>query len=422
MDVPQLLLSESAKEVSRKRKSNNSSREKKVLWWKPNLGDGSLHKMADLEILRKLTQRNYKIHLIVPATKDRMILLTNNSKVHITSVRMKYLPLILPLARSIMLSILLPFYIISFRPEFIIGEPDVSILSFFPTIILSKMRKIKLILDIRTVPVETFGFKGFLMKSLFVVSVLFAKRYFDGITTITSLMEREVCERFQLASKKRGVWTSGVSIELFSPSKYISAISDFRDKLGISSRFVVFYHGVFSATRGLQQSIEAMEIVKKAYPDIILFLLGSGPVASNLGQLIQEKELESTVIIHNPVDQSEVPRFISMCDVAIIPLPDNQFWRSQSPLKLFEYLAMEKVVILTKIPAHTAVIGDAKCGLFISSVDPVEIAEAIENAYLNRSNLRNWGRTGREIVSEKYTWEKVSIDLDNFLSSIDNIT
>jgi hypothetical protein len=39
---------------------------------------------------------------------------------------------------------------------------------------------------------------------------------------------------------------------------------------------------------------------------------------------------------------------------------------------------MEKAVILTDIPAHRAVIGEAKCGVYISSVNPMEIAKAIE--------------------------------------------
>ena len=231
-------------------------------------------------------------------------------------------------------------------------------------------------------------------------------------------MKDEICSRFHLNPKKVGVWTSGVSPELFNPSEYISKVSEFRLKLDLASKFVVFYHGVFTASRGLKQSIEAIEILKNTNPNLTLFLLGTGSMASEIKSLIQEKGLEYNVIVHNPVDQKEVPLFISMCDVAIIPLPNNTFWRSQSPLKLLEYLAMEKVVILTNIPAHTTVIGKAKCGLYLSSIKPEEIAEAIDNAYINRSNLESWGRIGRAIVMENYTWQKVANDLENYLSSI----
>src|SRR4030067_289454 len=134
-----------------------------------------------------------------------------------------------------------------------------------------------------------------------------------------------------------------------------------------------------------------------------------------LRALIQKEGLQENVIITNSVNQSEVPKFIGMCDVCIVPLPDHPYWRSQSPLKLLEYLAMEKVVILTDIPAHRAVIGEAKCGIYISSVKPIEIAKAIEYAYLNKENLQELGKIGRAIIKEKFTWAKVAGDLENYL-------
>jgi glycosyltransferase involved in cell wall biosynthesis len=81
---------------------------------------------------------------------------------------------------------------------------------------------------------------------------------------------------------------------------------------------------------------------------------------------------------------------------------------------------MEKVVVLTDIPAHRAVIDKAKCGIYVSSVKPMEIAKAIEYAYFNKENLGEWGKIGRKIVEEEYTWEKVARDLENYLLSIDD--
>jgi glycosyltransferase involved in cell wall biosynthesis len=82
---------------------------------------------------------------------------------------------------------------------------------------------------------------------------------------------------------------------------------------------------------------------------------------------------------------------------------------------------MEKAVILTDILAHRAVIGEAKCGIYISSVKPMEIANAIEYVYLNRDTLEERGKIGREIVKREYTWEKVAGKLENYLLSIDEL-
>jgi glycosyltransferase involved in cell wall biosynthesis len=217
-----------------------------------------------------------------------------------------------------------------------------------------------------------------------------------------------------------GVWTSGVSETLFNPEHYVADRSRFREKLGLNGKFVIFYHGVFSHTRGLMETVDAMKILAPKYPDIIFFLLGTGPLAPKLEESTQDMVIHKNVIVAKPVGHSAVPRFISMCDVGIIPLPDHPYWRFQSPLKLLEYLAMKKPVILTDIPAHRAIVDEAKCGVYVSSVKPTQIAEAIEYAYRNRHNLEEWGEIGIEIVRKTYTWSKVAKDLENYLNSIDN--
>ncbi len=42
----------------------------------------------------------------------------------------------------------------------------------------------------------------------------------------------------------------------------------------------------------------------------------------------------------------------------------------------------------------------------------------IEYAYVNKENLNVWGKIGRKIVKEKYTWEKVAEDLEDYLLSV----
>jgi glycosyltransferase involved in cell wall biosynthesis len=322
---------------------------------------------------------------------------------------------------TIVLVLFLPVFIIISRPDFIIFDPDIHILSCFPGLFVSKFKKVKSVLDIRSVPVETVGFRGFQRRFWFSVSILVAKKLFDGITIITPSMKKKICNDFDLNPDNVGVWTSGVSDSLFNPKNFISESAELKRRLGLTGKFVVFYHGVFTPTRGLTETIDALKILLPKYPDIVFFLLGTGPLASKLSALIQKEGLQGNVIIADSVDHSEVPKFISMCDIGIVPLPDHPYWRFQSPLKLLEYLAMEKVVILTDIPAHRAVVGEAKCGIYISSVEPMEIAKAIEYVYLNKDTLEERGKIGREIVKREYTWEKVAGDLENYLLSIDEL-
>jgi glycosyltransferase involved in cell wall biosynthesis len=131
--------------------------------------------------------------------------------------------------------------------------------------------------------------------------------------------------------------------------------------------------------------------------------------------LVQELNIQDSVIFHGNVRYQDVPSYIAMSDLPIVPLPDHPNWRNQCPLKLLEYLAMEKAAVLTDIPANREIVGKCECGIYTSSVDPEEIAQAITHAYHNRDSLGKWGKVGRGIVEDRYTWEKVAKELLDYL-------
>lgn len=401
------------------RRKTNNLQGRKILWVSPIILDTHLHKTAFLHISRQFAELGYDSSII--AVQSGNVPQIENSQVRIISVPLRYVPVVSPVMFTVVLFFFLPIYIILSKPDFIIMyQPEVSVLSSIPGLLVSKFKRVKFVLDVRSTPVETVGFRGFMQTFWFSTSVLIAKKLFDGTTIITSLMKKEVCNRFHINPNKVGIWTAGVSTTLFNPKNYISESTELRRKLGLSGKFVVFYHGVFTATRGLTETIKAIKILKHKHPDVAFFLLGTGPIVSMLKALIQEEGLQDNVIIHNPVNHAEVPKFIGMCDVGIVPLPYHPYWRFQCPLKLLEYLAMEKVVIVTDIPAHRAVVGEWKCGIYASSAKPSEIAKSITYAYHNREKLEKWGKFGRTIVNERYTWEKVAEDLENYLLSIED--
>jgi glycosyltransferase involved in cell wall biosynthesis len=392
--------------------------QRKILWINPVTFDMFPHQASNLELLRSMEKRGYASILITVRSKKKPIQI-ENSRVRIISVPLRFVRFLSSFMFAIGLFIFLPICILVSAPQFlIVNQPDLSIFGLIPNLLFSKLRGIKFVLDIRSTPVEVSGFRGFQQKRLFSISVLVAKKLFDGMTIITSLMREEICNAFGIDPCKVGIWSSGVNTALFSPENCTSDGVGLRRKLGLSGKFVVFYHGAFSVTRGLKETVESIKVLGSEYPNVVVFLLGTGSMVSTLKHIVHDEGLQESVIVHDPVDYAEVPKFIEMSDVCIVPLPDHPYWRSQCPLKLLEYLAMEKAVIVTDIPAHRSVIGDEKCGIYISSVTPSEIAKAIVYAYHNKEELAEWGKSGRAIIDKKYTWEKVAEDLENYLLSI----
>jgi glycosyltransferase involved in cell wall biosynthesis len=388
---------------------------KKILWVTFLVLDAQLHKTSQFEILSNFAKKGYDTNLISIRSKKKFG--NKKSQISIFAIPLRNVPLLTSFIFAIFLFLFLPFYILATSPGFIIIQPTIPIVSFIPAIFISKIKKIKLILDIRTITIQT-GYRGAIHDFIFTTSILMAKQLFDGITIITEAMKKEISIKYVLDANKLGVWSSGVSPLLFNPENWLINGKKIRQQLGLIKKFVVFYHGALSPNRGLIETIKAINLLKKKYPQIILFLLGSGPLTFELKQLIEKLRLKDFVIVHDAVEYEDVPKYISMSNVGIIPLPDIHFWRFQSPLKLLEYLSMKKVVIISDIPAHRAVVGREKCGIFVSAIKPIEISKSIIFAIKNQDKLSEWGAIGRSIIQREYTWGDVANSLEDYLLSI----
>ena len=384
----------------------------RILWIKCKRFERDVDKATWIEMVKHINGKSHNIYLIIPALppKYELNLLRHNVK-YISRLSFKIL---YSLSFSFNLFFYSYFLIHSFHPDIIILD-EVSLFAFLHFIFLSKLKliKVKFVLDIRSIPVEVYGIIRKTKKRIFEIALYSFKYLLNGITVISPTMRKEVINKYNVPSQKIGIWSSGVSPEEFSPEKmHISSNFIFGDK------FVIIYHGVLTKNRGLFESVKALNLLRDKYPDIVFFILGNGYIKEELISLVKKLRLEEKIIFHSPVPYEEVPQYIKLCDVGIIPLPDIIWWRVSSPLKLMEYLAMEKPVIVTDIEAHRNVIGNLPCGIFIKSSEPEEIAKGIEKAYKMRNKLKEIGKTGRKLIISKYTWEKQAENLIKFLAKL----
>lgn len=338
--------------------------------------------------------------------------------IHMISIPIKYFPVVSPILYGLTLFLFMPFYLLKIRPDFVIADTHtVPFLILVP--ILSKLIGCKLIVDIRSTPVVT----NFRTDVSFRVSVLLAKKSFDGMTIVTPMMKEEICKSYGINPNWVYVLPNGVSESFLKTKKSKSEVNRLKKQLGLMDKFVIMYHGSLDRLEkgGLIESIQALTFLVTEYPDIALFFLGSmkEQTRATLNKIIEENNLKQNVVLHDPVSYSEVPKYILMSDLGLVPLPNIPIWRHQQPLKLLEYLAVGKVVIVADSPAHRFIVGDNKNGIYFSAVSPNSISRAIKYAYENKDKLDKWGKIGRKIIEERYTWESVGKELLEYLLKIE---
>ncbi|MGD0550667.1 MAG: glycosyltransferase family 4 protein [Candidatus Bathyarchaeia archaeon] len=379
----------------------------RILWVCHEYLGSDLDQTTQMEMLDALTRSGNVVHLLVPYCDARFV------SEHIRSlpaVRWKYLS-------SLTFCVIMMFYLPLFARKKRIEVVLVDSASIFGTILVALLPRFSILLDIRSPPKrdELAGMRGLVIDLQYRLSLHFAKHICAGITVVSEQLKIDICRQFRIRHDFVGVWTSGVSTRLFVPDRDVSRRENLRKSLGFSDGFVLMYHGTLEARRGVRETIEALDALKVRCPNLRFLVLGAGPEETGLRRMIEQLRLEDRVAMLGRVDYKVVPDYISACDVGIFAFPIHGWWRASSPLKLLEYLAMEKPVIASDLPFNREVIEQGQCGILIQSNNPAEMSNAIERLYQNPELLQSMGKKGREFVERNHTWEAKAANLEEFL-------
>jgi glycosyltransferase involved in cell wall biosynthesis len=227
-------------------------------------------------------------------------------------------------------------------------------------------------------------------------------------------MKNDIIYIFNIKNDRISGWTDATSLEHFNYEKNIFYGTKIRKEFNIENKFVVFYHGHITTERGLVDCAKAMIELNETCPEIILFLLGHGPAVSKIKIIIKNNKLKN-IILHEPVDYVDVPKYIALADIGIVPLPNLKIWANQVPNKLLEYLSMKKPVIVSDINPHREVVNSEPCALFFENTGPHNIKVAILEAHRKKRQLYDCAFIGRNIIKEKYNWVSSSKVLEKYL-------
>jgi glycosyltransferase involved in cell wall biosynthesis len=221
----------------------------------------------------------------------------------------------------------------------------------------------------------------------------------DLMFAISPMHAKEIVAEFNLPPQHVHVWPSSFDADVFNAEKNSRNRFRVRRELKIGNEFLLIYHGVLAIGRGLSELVEATRMVRESRDDVLLLLLGKGPDEQGLRELAKRSNLEGVVLFHGPVLYEEVPRFIAAADAGVVPLPDHPLWRAQAPIKVLEYMAMGKPIILTDIPAHKWLVGNRRDVFFCGRGSSAEIAQAILQCISKRDKAEIHDRTAAKFSS-----------------------
>jgi glycosyltransferase involved in cell wall biosynthesis len=144
--------------------------------------------------------------------------------------------------------------------------------------------------------------------------------------------------------------------------------------------------------------------VKKSVPSALLLLVGKGKNAEQLKKLTSELGLEDVVEFTGWVDFRLVPDYIKASSVCLVPHESNPHTDTTIPHKIFQYMLLEKPMVVTDAKPLKRIADETGCGLVVPSNDPVSMAQAICRILEDPNLQEELGKKGRKAALERYNW------------------
>jgi len=196
---------------------------------------------------------------------------------------------------------------------------------------------------------------------------------------------------------------NGVDIDRFKPD---CGGPDIRAALGVSDKVVVGFVGTFGPWHGAPVLAEAIGRISDSARCHFMFI-GDGEQRGTVERVIDSAHKNAVVTFAGRIPHARVPSYLDACDIFVAPnvgLGDgSEFFGS--PTKLFEYMAMARPVVGSRLGQIADVIEDGSNGLLAEPGNSEALARAIEGLASDAELRTRLGLAARQTVIERYTWK-----------------
>lgn len=169
------------------------------------------------------------------------------------------------------------------------------------------------------------------------------------------------------------------------------------------------WHYLFS---GLKEV--ALELSKTQNRNIKLLTVGDGDAYEELQQIRESYNLHDRIILAGKKSYQEIPAFIAASDVCLLPAyPTEKIMQDIVPIKMYEYMAMKKPVIATRLPGVLKEFGEDNGVVYIDRPEDA-VEKAIE--LVAGKSLDELGSKARNFV-ERYSWDNIADEFEEILKN-----
>lgn len=195
---------------------------------------------------------------------------------------------------------------------------------------------------------------------------------------------------------------------------------ELKEKLGLGAEKVIITISRLVEKNGLADLIRSISFIKDNYPEPIkLLIVGDAEphlsLETSLKSLVKNLGLVSDVIFVGFVKHEDSPLYLSLADVFVRPSYSEGLGTA-----FLEAMAAGVPIIGTRVGGIVDFLKDGDTGLYCNVGDGQDIGRKIIQVLSNKELHDKLSRNGLSLIKEKYDWNIVTQQFQNFYESITN--
>ena len=210
---------------------------------------------------------------------------------------------------------------------------------------------------------------------------LFLYKKANLIVPVTDSFKQNLIERGVSESKIK-VIKNGVDLSVYRP---LAKDSHLLEKLKLKDKFIVSYIGTHGMAHGLSFILDA---IKDLNEEIQFIFIGGGAYKKELLNQARSLKLKNCTFI-DFVPKSEISKYISITDVALVNLKKSETFKSVIPSKIFENAAMRKPILLGVEGESALIINSYEAGECFKPEDKNDFLTKLNKIYRKKVSVSN---------------------------------
>lgn len=176
----------------------------------------------------------------------------------------------------------------------------------------------------------------------------------------------------------------------------------------------IVYVGTVCATKGCQELVDAVKILKNKYPNIELWLFGKTGLWAD--KLADENKSNPWIHFYGKIERNRLYTIYKESDVVCLPS-----WFDNFPMTCIEAMLAKAIVVGSKVGGMSEMLEDSQTGYLMEPKNVPELVEKLDMALsLTIGKKKDMGVKARAVALYRYAPKVIGEQLENYYKKMIN--